>query len=235
MKIRTSSGSHETQREWVYHKIRFALMAGRYQPGEKVTIAQLTGSLGVSMTPVREALRRLAAERALEMQPNRSVTVPKLSLDQVLAVREIRGQLEGFAARLAARCITPQQLARLASIGRRLEAARARGDARRIMLLNEQFHFTLYRAAGIRVLPEIIATLWLQSAPTLNLLFRPENIGRYPLAEQNRHNRALLRALRARDGRAAARAVAAEIAVGSRVLRRLLPAGRRASIPREWI
>jgi DNA-binding GntR family transcriptional regulator len=230
MKVRTSAGAHETQREWVYHKIRFALMSGRYQPGEKVTIAQLTGSLGVSMTPVREALRRLAAERALEMNPNRSVTVPKLSLDEVLAVRQIREQLEGFTARLAARRIEAPQLERLRRLGKELEKARAERAARRIMLLNEQFHFSLYEAAGVRVLTEIIATLWLQSAPTLNVLFRPENIGRYPLSEQNRHNRALLRALRARDGRAAERAVAAEIAVGSRVLRRLMPQTGRASI-----
>lgn len=230
MKVRTSSGAHETQREWVYHKIRFALMAGRYQPGEKVTIGQLTDSLGVSMTPVREALRRLAAERALVMNPNRSVTVPKLSLDDVLAVRLIREQLEGFTARLAARRISAPQLKQLVRMGRELEAARAQGSARRILLLNEQFHFTLYDAAGIPILTELIATLWLQSAPTLNVLFRPENIGRYPISEQNRHNRALLRALRDADSRAAARAVAAEIAAGSRVLRRLMPAERRASI-----
>lgn len=230
MKIKTRSGSHETQREWVYHRIRLDLMAGRYQPGEKVTIAQLTDSLGVSMTPVREALRRLAAERALVMTPNRSVVVPQLSLEDVLAVRRIREQLEGFTARLAARRISDVQLARLTRMGKALEAARARGDARRIMLLNEKFHFTLYEAAGIRVLTEIIATLWLQSAPTLNLLFRPENIGRYPLSEQNRHNQALLRALRVRDGRAAARAVTAEVAVGSRLLERLMPPGGRARI-----
>lgn len=230
MKIKTRSGSHETQREWVYHRIRLDLTAGRYQPGEKLTIAQLTDSLGVSMTPVREALRRLAAERALEMNPNRSVAVPKLSLEEVLAVRKIREQLEGFTASLAARSISEAQLARLARIGRDLAAARARADARRIMRLNEAFHFTLYQAVGIRVLTDIIATLWLQSAPTLNVLFRPENIGRYPLAEQNRHNQALLRALRARNGRAAARAVAAEIAVGSRLLERLMPPRRRARI-----
>lgn len=230
MKIKTRSGSHETQREWVYHRIRLDLMAGRYQPGEKLTIAQLTDSLGVSMTPVREALRRLAAERALEMNPNRSVVVPKLSLDEVLAVRKIREQLEGFAARLAARNITEAQLARLARIGKHLAAARTRSDARRIMRLNETFHFTLYAATGIRVLTDIIATLWLQSAPTLNLLFRPENIGRYPLSEQNRHNQALLRALRVRDGHAAARAVAAEIAVASRLLERLMAPDGRARI-----
>ena len=225
MKIKTRSGSHETQRERVYHRIRLDLMAGRYQPGEKVTIAQLTDSLGVSMTPVREALRRLAAERALEMNPNRSVVVPKLSLEEVLAVRKIREQLEGFTARRAARNISRAQLERLARIGRHLAAARARADARRIMRLNEAFHFTLYEAAGIRVLTDIIATLWLQSAPTLNLLFRPENISRYPLSEQNRHNRALLRALRVHDGRAAERALAAEIAAGSRMLGQLMRAG----------
>jgi DNA-binding GntR family transcriptional regulator len=224
MKIRTRSGSHETQRERVYHRIRLDLMAGRYEAGEKLTIAQLTASLGVSMTPVREALRRLAAERALEMNPNRSVAVPKLSLDEVLAVRDIRGQIEGYTARLAARRIDRETLAALSGTGKALEAARARRDAGRIMLLNEQFHFTLYEAAGIRVLTEIIATLWLQSAPTLNLVFRPENIGRFPLAAQNRHNRALLRALRVRDAAAAARAIAAEIAVGSRALRRLMGA-----------
>jgi DNA-binding GntR family transcriptional regulator len=222
MKVKTRSGSHETQRERVYHRIRLDLMAGRYEPGEKLTIAQLTASLAVSMTPVREALRRLAAERALEMNPNRSVVVPKLSLDEVLAVRAIREQIEGYTARLAARRIGQETLSVLEATGRALEAARARRDARRIMLLNEQFHFALYQAAGIRVLTEIIATLWLQSAPTLNLVFRPENIGRFPLGEQNRHNRALLRALQVRDGAAAARAIAAEIAVGSRALGRLM-------------
>ena len=223
MKVRKSSGAHETQREWVYHSIRFALMAGRYAPGEKLTIAQVTAQLGVSMTPVREALRRLAAERALEMSPNRSVTVPKLSREEVLAVRRIRELLEGHAAGLAARRMTPAQIEHLERLGKELEQARARRDARRILLFNERFHFALYEAAGVRVLTEIIATLWLQSAPTLNVIFRPENIGRYPLLAQNRHNRALLRALRRHDGRAAARAVAAEIALGSRMLERIMP------------
>ena len=223
MKIKTSSGSHETQREWVYHRIKLALMTGRYQPGEKITIASLTRSLKVSATPVREALRRLAAERALAMNPNRSVTVPALSREEVLAVRAIREQLEGYAARIAAAKIDPTRLARLARSGRDLASARARADARRIMWLNEVFHFTVYDAAGVPALTDIIATLWLQSAASLNLVFRPENIGRYPLATQNRHNQALLRALRRGDGRAAARAVAAEIALGSRLLERLMP------------
>jgi len=231
MKIRTSSGSHETQREWVYHRIKLALMAGRYQPGEKITIASLTGSLKVSATPVREALRRLAAERALVMSPNRSVSVPALSRQEVLAMRSIREQLEGYAARLAAGRIDRRRLARLAKIGQQLIAARARGDARRIMWLNEVFHFTVYEAAGVLALTDIIATLWLQSAATLHLVFRPENIGRYPADVQNRNNRALLAALRRRDGRGATRAVTAEIAAGSRVLQHLMDAAPSGSNP----
>ena len=227
MKVRTRSGSHETQREWVYERIKLALMGGRYQPGEKMTIARLTRQLGVSATPVREALRRLAAERALVMNPNRSVTVPALSRDEVLAVRAVRERLEGYAAQLAAGRLGAEALARLGRIGRELAHARARNDAAAILRLNESFHFTVYEGAGMPVLTELIATLWLQSAPTLNLIFSPENIGRYPHTAQNRNNRALLKALRARDARGAARAVAAEIALGSRLLERLMPAAPR--------
>ena len=98
MKIKTSYGSHETQRERVYHQIKLALMAGDYEPGQKITIAAVAAALGVSATPVREALRRLAAERALVMYPNRSVLVPRLSREEVLNIRAIRQQLEALAA-----------------------------------------------------------------------------------------------------------------------------------------
>lgn len=231
MKIKTSSGSHETQREWVYHRIKLALMDGRYPPGEKITIASLTGSLKVSATPVREALRRLAAERALVMDPNRSVSVPALSREEVLAVRAIRERLEGYAAQIAAQKIDAAGLARLRRIGDQLVRARTRADAPAILRLNETFHFTVYEGAGIPVLTDIIATLWLQSAPTLSLVFRPESIGRYPADVQNRNNRALLAALGRRDGRGAARAVAAEIAAGSRMLQRLMDAAPSGSSP----
>jgi DNA-binding GntR family transcriptional regulator len=222
MKVKTADGLHETQRERVYHQIKLALMSGDYEPGQKITIAAVAAALGVSATPVREALRRLAAERALAMYPNRSVVVPKLSREEVLAIRAIREQLEGFAARLAAGRIDDERLERLRRVQLALAAARARGDARRILHLNEEFHFIVYEAAGIPVLTEIISTLWLHSQPTLNLLFKPQFIARYPLAIQNRNNRALIRALRERHGKHAAEAVVAEIAEGSRMLGELM-------------
>jgi DNA-binding GntR family transcriptional regulator len=88
--------------------------------------------------------------------------------------------------------------------------------------LSEELHFTVYEAAGIPLLTDLISTLWLHSAPTLMLLFKPEHISRYPLGAQNRNNLALVQALRRRDGERAAAAVRAEIAVGSRVLDQLM-------------
>lgn len=222
MKIRTRSGLHETQRERVYHRIRLGLMAGDYEPGQKLTIARLSAELRVSATPVREALRRLAAERALLTYPNSSTAVPRPTRAAVLEIRAIRARLEGFAAQLAAARIDEPRLKRLAQIREALATARKRGDTRRIMHLNEQFHFGVYEAAGSPVLTELISTLWLHSAPTLMVLFKPEHISRYPLEAQNRNNLALVRALRRRDGERAARAVEAEITLGSRVLERLM-------------
>jgi DNA-binding GntR family transcriptional regulator len=222
MKIRTRSGVHETQRERVYHRIKLGLMAGDYEPGEKLTIARLSAELGVSATPVREALRRLAAERALLTYPNSSTAVPRPSRKAVLEIRAIRARLEGFAAQLAAARIDEARLGQVERIREALATARKRGDTRRIMHLNEQFHFSVYQAAGVPVLTELISTLWLHSAPTLMVLFKPEHISRYPLEAQNRNNQALVRALRRRDGAGAARAVEAEITLGSRVLDRLM-------------
>ncbi len=78
MAVRSNSNGQETRREQVYREVRRALMGGSFEPGQKITVTSLAIALGVSAMPVREALRRLAAERALEMQPNRSVRVPRL-------------------------------------------------------------------------------------------------------------------------------------------------------------
>lgn len=222
MKLRRGRHSHETQREWVYDQLKHALMSGAFAPGQKVTLARIAADLGVSMMPVREALRRLAAERALTMRPNRSVTVPRLSRAEVLSIRSIRQMLEGFAAATAAGLITEAELERLEALRAELAAARARGDGKKVLAVNEEFHFLVYRAACIPVLVDVIATLWLHSAPTLNLFFRSGVRSRDYVAKQNRNNGALLESLRRRDPAGARRAVEEEIVEGSRLLDRLM-------------
>ncbi len=241
MAVRSNSNGQETRREQVYREVRRALMGGSFEPGQKITVTSLAIALGVSAMPVREALRRLAAERALEMQPNRSVRVPRLSRSDILKLRDVRELIEGYAAFEAAQRITQTELGEVTQLMIAMMSARARQDGRQMSLLNEEFHFTIYRAARVPVLTDIIATLWLHSAPTLSIAFRPEFLPRYPSETQNQNNRALINALERGDGDAAAIALRAEIALGSRILDAVLreidwdstSATDNAPVPRE--
>lgn len=222
MKLRRGRRSHETQREWVYDQLKHALMSGALAPGQKLTLARIAADLGVSMMPVREALRRLTAERALTMRPNRSVTVPRLSRAETLALRAIRQMLEGHAAATAASLITDAEVERLAALQAELAAARGRGDAKRILAVNEEFHFLVYDAACIPVLVDLIATLWLHSAPTLSFFVRAAGELRGYSETQSRNNLALVASLKHRDPEGARHAIEAEIVEGSRLLDRLM-------------
>src|SRR5690242_3880527 len=103
-------------RSQVYDSLREALTAGRFTPGQKLSFRYIAGTLGVSLTPVREAIRRLVAEGAFEMWPNRSVRVPLMTRDRVLELRDIRIAVEGLATEKAAAHVTREQAAHLRRI-----------------------------------------------------------------------------------------------------------------------
>ncbi len=98
-----------------YQVLREALMEGRFPPGHRFKIRELAQMLGVSMTPVREALMQLVRERALEIMPGRSIEVSRLTLAQYLELRTIRSSLEGMAAEKAATRISPETFRNLRS------------------------------------------------------------------------------------------------------------------------
>ena len=114
-------------RSQVYDSLRDALTAGRFTPGQKLSFRFVAGSLGVSMTPVREAVRWLVAEGAFEMRPNRSVRVPLMTRDKILELRDIRLALEGLAMEKAAALATREDAAALRRIAAELMAVRTRG------------------------------------------------------------------------------------------------------------
>ena len=115
-------------RSQVYDSLRDALTAGRFTPGQKLSFRFVAGTLGVSMTPVREAVRRLVAEGAFEMRPNRSVRVPLMTRDKILELRDIRLELEGLATEKAAARTTREHATTLRRIAGELMAVRTRGD-----------------------------------------------------------------------------------------------------------
>jgi DNA-binding GntR family transcriptional regulator len=158
-------------RSQVYDSLRDALTAGRFTPGQKLSFRFIAGTLGVSMTPVREAVRRLVAEGAFEMRPNRSVRVPLMTRDGILELRDIRLALEGLATEKAAALATRNHAATLRRIAAELMAVRTRGDTAADRQKIREFHFTLYAIANQPTLLRVIEGLWLQTGPYMNLLY----------------------------------------------------------------
>jgi DNA-binding GntR family transcriptional regulator len=159
----------ETVQERVYGVLRDRLMRGGFEPGQKLKIAELASALGTSAMPVREALNRLAAERAIESLPNRSVRVPSLSKGALRDLMETRFAVEGLAVARAAVNMTEATLRQL----RALVVAQSETDAEHMSEAsagqNRAFHFTIYRQSGSTVLLHIIESLWLQFGPYLRV------------------------------------------------------------------
>ena len=168
--------------------------------------------LGVSIMPVREAVSRLVADKALEVTPNRAVRVPLMSATQFRDLTKVRIAIEGHAAAQAAE---HHDKADLLSIGRAEAAMRAESQASapdlpRAVELNKTFHFAVYEAAHSPILVEIIRALWLKAGPVINLDLRA-NPDRLAKGDAIRFHADMRRAIAAGDGAAAREGVAADI------------------------
>jgi DNA-binding GntR family transcriptional regulator len=163
----------ETIQERIYVALREKLMRGAYAPGQKMKSAELAMAFGTSAMPVREALSRLTAERALEALPNRSVRVPTLSKDALQELKEARFAVEGLAVTRAAKNMDSQTLDKL----RRTIDAQSETDAEMSAEgsaeQNRAFHFAIYGQARSVVLLPIIESLWLQFGPYLRAASDP--------------------------------------------------------------
>jgi GntR family colanic acid and biofilm gene transcriptional regulator len=163
--------SRTTLSAQVERGIREALMAGRFQPGERLNIRALAAMLGTSATPVREALSRLAADGAIEMVPNQSVRVPLFNRERFEELKLIRMAVEGLAAEQAAIRITSAELEAIERLlARYITAAHAdRGD--RSLAFSKQFRFAIYEAARMPTLLRVIEGLWTRSAPSFRFMY----------------------------------------------------------------
>ena len=195
-----------TMQSLIYQELRRSLMAGVFMPGAKVTLRSVTAQIGTSVMPVREAINRLIAERALEVVGDRQVIVPVMTAEKFAEIVHWRVQLESAAARAACRHVTPQTIAELESINAHMvEAVEAdRRDA--VLRLNHEFHFLIYNTARSTILLPMIESLWLQAGP-FTYFSSPS-----PKALWNaKHHRDILKALRTDDGDAAAAAITKDI------------------------
>ena len=208
----TSGGAlHDT----VYRELRQRLMTGKIMPDVVFSTRGLAQTLGVSQTPIRAALGRLATEGALQIRSKRGVEIPEMTASRFEDLVRCRLLLEPEAARGALPFIDPARLAGLKAIDRRLDVALANGDVAGYMETNHAFHFAIYQANASGTLNQLIEMLWLQFGPYMRLLY-----GRVGTAALIDHHQLAIAAIEARDGDALARAVSEDIAEGMGVLGR---------------
>jgi DNA-binding GntR family transcriptional regulator len=206
----TARGTGEPHRAlMIYGKLRAMLSDGRFVPGAKLKLRDLAQEFGTSNTPVREALNRLTAERVLENAQNRTVIVPIPTVAEVRESRRIRMELEGFAAAEAAARITAAEMENVEKFHNQYLQARQAGDAPRMQLANGAFHFTIYNAARMPMLLEIIENFWLRNGPLQRLLHQ---VGTEPLRPSDRLHQEIVAALHARDPDKARQAMRDDIA-----------------------
>lgn len=215
---------HRTLHEHAYAQLREALMTGRFVPGQKMTIRGLATALGISPTPIREALHRLTAEGALRAEPNRRLIVPLLSIEEFRELRDIRVSLEGLATERATASITDAGIASLKQLDASIRSQRRAGDIPGTIESIHRFHHSIYAAARMPTLQHLIEGLWLRNGPYLHLLF-PDFAGR----EQGKIRAQTLAAIERRDPRAARLSMQADLDKTATYLIGLLAQRERAT------
>ena len=184
------------------------VLAGAFAPGEVLTQRSVAKTLGVSEMPVREALKQLISERALEGLPNRSARVPLLDRREVEQIFNLRELLEGRAAYLAAQNVSSHDIGHLSEIQRRIDVTVAQGNVKEYMSLNRDFHFAIYRLANDPTLISVIRMLWLRlgSVVAMSLSATLDNIAEFRRVGANSHHQ-MIKAFIARDSSAAEQAM----------------------------
>ncbi|MGH2374174.1 MAG: GntR family transcriptional regulator [bacterium] len=181
--------------------LRLSIVQGKLLPGQKIPQDEIGENLGISRMPVREALRKLEAEGFVRLLPNRGAIVRELSVQDIREVYQIRIELEGLAARLAAPRVFPEQLERLRRLMALMSRTVEQDDIQRLLELNKDFHHTCYESADNARLLRMI-----QDLRNYSLRYRVFHAHiPHRLRDSLHEHQAILRAFEARDGALAER------------------------------
>lgn len=184
-----------------YTTIRERIISGVYAMGDRLGEVELATALGVSRTPIREALRRLSADGLVELSANRGAKVSLWTADDLDQIYELRSMLEGRAASRAAVRITEDEIHELESLCDQMEAAVASGidQSHNLDVLSEgnrRFHATIMAISGNTHLHRLTGSLF--QVPLSIHTYRLYSSGE--LERSMRHHREIVQALRCRDG-----------------------------------
>jgi DNA-binding GntR family transcriptional regulator len=199
--------------ERVYRTLRSRVMHGGVGPGVSLTLRGVAAEFGVSMTPAREAVRRLVAEGGLKLSASGRVSTPELTNERIEELAALRALLE---PELASRALPRAHFAlieRMQAINGVIDEMVVKSDAYGYVRTNLEFHRTLYLRAQAPAMLALIETVWLQSGPTMRLLY--ERLQRRQATENHRK---IIAALRAGDEPGLRLAVRMDATQGLRML-----------------
>lgn len=201
------SDGNNTLHNAVYRRIRTWLLDGRFKPGAHLTIRVLARELGTSPMPIREALGKLAAAKALVPGANRSFKVPLVTRERLSHLIKVRSALEGLAAELATPRLIDREIEKLILLNARMREASPSRDQNAYFMNNFDFHWAIYRASGSPLLIDMIEDLWLQNGPIYYFVYKDFDIFDVSVG---RHDR-IIAALKSRDAKAARDAIVHDI------------------------
>lgn len=199
--------------ERLYRSLRQQVMHGELAPGHAITLRGLAAQHTVSMTPAREAVRRLAAEGALTISSSGRVSTPELSPERIEELAAIRALLE---PEMASRALPRAHFAlidRLTAINALNQDAAMTHNAVAYIRTNLEFHRTLYLRAQTPAMLAICETVWLQLGPTMRALY-----DRLKRRDVPQHHRMILAALKAGDEPGLRLAIRTDVTQGLRHL-----------------
>ncbi len=180
----------------VFHKIREDILKGRYKQNEAMKELQISKELGVSRTPVREALRQLELEGLVTIIPNKGAVVSGINARDIADIYAIRSLIEGLSAQWAAENITDEQIDELEEIVYLSEFHLSKGHIEQLYELDNKFHEMLYEASNSKILRHVLS----------DFHHYVQRVRRTSLSAKDRaeksisEHKAILEALRNKDG-----------------------------------
>lgn len=196
--------------QFVYDWLREEILSGSLRPGAKIRQQEVAKALGVSYTPVREAIRQLQATGLISYEPNRGNAVTSLDDDALQELYQLRGAVEGLGARLAVEQIGPSELQEIERVHRTMqEELDGAADPVALAAMSRDFHSLIVQAGGPLVVFPKLQEIWSHyPVPRAQSLWTSVDEARRSVTAHDE----ILRALRDRDGDRAGRLMEGHIA-----------------------
>ncbi|PLC49711.1 GntR family transcriptional regulator [Pollutimonas subterranea] len=193
-----------------YSELKKALLSGKFEPGQRIILREVAGELGISLTPVRDAVNHLIAERVLDRGPGGQkggASVPHLDAGQFQQLMFLRADLESRLAYAATANISDTQIHRLEQLVEQMKKSIDKSNKNTYLDLHRRFHFSLYEHAHMDVVTDITEILWLRCGPALNAVLRDY----VPNLKQTDHHSLTISGLQARNATQVAQSIRNDI------------------------